>query len=255
MILRLFFISCLLLTYTAVKSQNNLIVIDENGQRFFLFVNDKQVNDSAQSIVEAMKIYDDSCRIRAVFANKEIPDFTSQVYLLENDRPVHNRDFTYSISQKRDKMKLKYISVSNSESDTTARPQSPEKKIASIFLNKEKAQEMQDKINEKYPPPGPCSKTVSDSALKKQIKKFRDEHIELNRMKDIKWFISHHCIPPAQARRVLKVLDYERDKVRIAEFYYDYMPDKTKFPELYPALKFDSEVQELKTFYSKKTAK
>jgi hypothetical protein len=254
MIVRLFFICCFLRICIA-SAQNNLIVIDENGQKFFLFVNDQQINDSAQSTVEAMKTYDDSCRIKAVFADKKIPDFESKVYLLENDKPVQNRDFTYSISQKRDKMKLKYISVNNSQSDTTAKPQSPEKKIATIFLNKEKAEEAQDRVNEKYPPPGPCENPVNDSALSKQIGQFRDEHIELNRIKDMKWFISHHCILPVQARKILELLYYERDKVKVAEFYYDYMPDKANFPELYSVLRYETEVQDLKKFYSKKTAK
>src|ERR1035437_768147 len=56
-------------------AQNNLIILDETGQTFFLFVNDKQINDSAQSEVQATKIYDDTCSIKVLFHDKTVPAF------------------------------------------------------------------------------------------------------------------------------------------------------------------------------------
>src|ERR1700745_3451147 len=89
-------------------AQNNLIVFDENGENFFLFVDDKRVNDSAQTEVNAAGIYDDTCRIKAVFQNKNIPEFSEKVFLLEKGKNTNNRDFTYSISRQKGKTKLHF---------------------------------------------------------------------------------------------------------------------------------------------------
>src|ERR1700745_2106737 len=98
---------CLVFASFFSTAQNNLIILDEIGQKFFLFVDDKKINDSAQIEVKASKIYDDTCRIKAVFYDKTIPDFSSKVFLVENGKSVTKREFTYSISRQKGKEKLR----------------------------------------------------------------------------------------------------------------------------------------------------
>ncbi len=80
MYLKYVLICCLCFSFLS-KAQNNLVIVDENGQKFFLFVDGKQVNDSAQAEVKVLNIYDDTCRIMALFADKSIPEFSAKIYL------------------------------------------------------------------------------------------------------------------------------------------------------------------------------
>jgi len=236
-------------------AQNNLIVLTENGAFFTLFVNDAQVNDSAQSIVQARKLFDDSCALKMVFVNKNLPPFSTHVFLTVNGRAVAHKDFTYSLKTEKGKSTLNFISVNESRSDTTQKPQAPEKKINSIFIDLEKRKAEEDKLAERYPPPSNCKTVISDSMFAAQISILRTEHIERNRMKDAKWFVSHQCINTPQLAQLMGAFDTQGSKVKIAEFCYDYVEDKGNFLDVLDALKFTTEQEELKTFYQKQTEK
>ena len=238
-----------------VKAQNNLIIMDEDGRKFFLFIDDKQINDSAQSEVKATKIYDDTCIIRAVYQNKNIATFIGKAYLEENGRSANMRDFTYSISTEKHGTRLEFISMNYSLSDTTLKSQIPEKRINSIFIERANQKEENDKLNEIYPKPGPCIKAVSDSLLESKMKILRDNHTELNRIKDAKWFVSHNCINTAQLKKLIKAFDYRLSQVKIAEFAYDYIEDHRNFLEIVDEMEFVTEKEEIKTFFNKRIEK
>jgi len=236
-------------------AQNNLIILDENGQEFFLFIDGKQINDSVQAEVQATNIYDDTCNVKILFHDTTIPSFSAKVFLELNAKSVSKRDFTYSISHEKGKEKLNFISVNYSQSDTTAKAQSPEAKIKSIFIAQAKQKEEQDRLNEIYPSPSPCIKIISDSLLQKNLKLLRDNHVDLIRMKDAKWFVSHNCINTVQLKKLISVFDYRNSKVKIAEFAYDYIEDHRNFLKVVDAMEFNSEKEELKKFYNKRIEK
>lgn len=245
----------LILLVGKAAAQNNLIVLTEKGSKFQLFVNDSLVNDSAQSVVKAQKIYADTCSVKMIFADKQVPAFSSTVFLTVSGMPVSKREFTYSLAEEKGKKKLKFISVNYIHSDSTVKPQTPEKKIEKIFTDKEKREAEIDKLNEKYPPPANCPTAISDSALKANLKALKNEHIELNRMKDGKWFVSHHCLTVKQLVELMGVFDRQDSKVRIATFAFDYMIDHGTFLEVLEGVKYATEKEELKKFYDKKIEK
>lgn len=254
MIKQYFAVLYILFASSAV-AQNDLIVLTEKGTKFLLFVNDGQVNDSAQSVVKAQKIYEDTCSVKMVFADKQVPAFSSTVFLTVSGMPVSKREFTYSLAEEKGKKKLKFISVNFIHSDSTVKPQTPEKKIEKIFTDKEKREAAIDKLNEKYPPPANCPTAISDSVLKANLKTLKDEHIELNRMKDGKWFVSHHCLTVKQLIQLMGVFDRQDSKVRIAQFAFDYMIDHGTFLEALEGVKYATEKEDLKKFYDKKIEK
>ncbi|HWY37302.1 MAG TPA: DUF4476 domain-containing protein [Bacteroidia bacterium] len=249
------FICLLIISFLSI-AQNNLIVWDENGQKFFLFVDDRQINDSAQTEVKAVKIYDDTCRIRAVFHDRSIAPVTFRVFLLENGKNVRKRDFTYSINRTKNKAILNFVSVNYTLSDTTVKAQTPETRIKSIFTEQAKQKEEYDRLHEIYPEPSPCKKAISDSLFQKKLKDLRENHIEINRLKDAKWFISHFCINALQLKEVvMEAFDYRQNKVKVAEFAYDYMEDHRNFLQIVDALQPGTEKEDLKKFYNKRIEK
>ncbi len=246
---------CLLGFTILSKAQNNLIILDETGQKFFLFIDGKQINDSAQSEVKATKIYDDTCRIKVLFHDKTLSEFSAKVFLEQNAKSISKRDFTYSISKEKDKARLNFISVNYSQSDTSVKAQSPETRIKSIFIAQAKQKEENDRLNEIYPAPSACIKVIGDSLFQKKVQALKDNHIEINRMKDAKWFVSHNCINTVQLKKVISVFDYRNSKVKIAEFTYDYMEDHRNFLEIIDVMEFSIEKEELKKFYNKRIEK
>ena len=91
-----------------LKAQNNLILLTESGENFWLYINGQKINDSVQSIVKATKIWDDTCGVRVVYANKNLTDFNAKVYLLQNGRSCKDLEFTYSIEKVKGKYALKF---------------------------------------------------------------------------------------------------------------------------------------------------
>ena len=254
MCIKYLFIYLILCSFLST-AQNNLLVLDENGKKFFLFVDDKQINDSAQAEVKAAKIYDDTCRIKAIFSDKTIPEFSGKVYLTENGKNVSKRDFTYRVSRQKNKPRMDFVSVNYALSDTNAKSLSPETKIKAIFLAEEKKKESYNRQNEIYPEAQPCKKAISDSLFQKNILTLKDNHIELNRIKDTKWFISNNCINTLQLKQLILFFDYRNSKVTIAEFAFDYMEDHRNFLEVVNGFEASAEKEELKKFYDKRIEK
>ncbi len=252
--LKQYFALLLTLTFTSIKAQNNLIILTEKGSKFFLSVNEQAVNDSAQSQVKKAKVFDDTCSVKLVFTDGS-PEFKGTVFLTEAGKTVNNREFTYSLSEGKGKRELKFISMNLARVDTISKPQSPEKKIEAIFTEKEKKQIELDKLAEKYPPPGNCPVVISDSLLQANLKLLKDNHIDMNRQKDAKWFISHNCIDTKQLIKVMETFDRDDSRVKIAKFSFDYIQDHRNFMEVVDAVKFSTEKEELKKFFDKRIEK
>lgn len=235
----------------SITAQNNLIVLTEKGDLFTLFVNDEKINDSTQSVVNGKKIYEDTCRVKMEFADRNIPAYSGSVFLTVSGKAVTKREFTYSLVQEKGKRELKFISVNFIHSDTSSKPLPPEKKIEKIFIDKKKRDADADKLNDKYPPPANCATIISDSALAAGIVELKGEHIELNRLKDAKWFVSTNCINTQQLIKVMDTFGQQTSKVKIAEFAFAYISDHRNFLETTEAVKFMTEKEELKAFFNK----
>lgn len=242
---------CFLCFSVLSNAQNNLVIVDENGQKFILLVDGKQVNDSAQAEVKVANIYDDTCRITVLFTDKNIPEFNAKIYLELGSRSVSRHEFMYGIHREKGKTRLRYISTYNALSDTTAKVQSAEARINSVFVEEERKKEEQNRLNEIYPPPVACKKAMADSVLEKKLQVLRDNHVEINRIKDGKWFISNNCINAAQLKKLMGVYNYRNSKVQIAEFAFDYIEDHRNFLVVVDAVEFDTEKEILKKFYHK----
>ncbi len=253
--LKQYFALLLTILLSSAVAQNNLIVLTEKGSLFKLFVNDAQINDSAQSEVAAANLFGDTCAVRMIFADKNIAAFDTKVLMLENGKSVSKKEFTYSLAEEKGKRKLNFISVNFIQSDTTIKAQSPETKMKKIFTDLEKQKQEQNRLKEIYPAPANCTQIISDSLLKVNLKLMRDNHTEINRVKDGKWFVSNHCINAKQLILLLAVFDRRDSKIKIAEFSYDYMEGPGNFLEVVEVFKFESDKEDLKKFYAKRIEK
>jgi len=236
-----------------LKAQNNLILLTETGAPFWLYLNEQKINDSAQSIVKATKIWDDTCRIKVVYTDKTLPDFSATAYFLQNGKSCKNLEFTYSVEKVKGKSVLTFISTN--VIDTTNLPKQISARVKDFPVLIKKEQETKNKLAGNYPSPAPCTKLINDSLLEKKITQLKTNHIERERTKDAKWLISNNCLNVAQMGKILAAFDYDDAKLALSEFGYDYIVDKENFLNLVGSFRHKYESEELKNFYANKTTK
>jgi|GEM_PF-1527844 len=238
-----------------LKAQNNLILLTETGDLFWLYVNEQKINDSAQSIVEATKIWDDSCNLKVIYADKKLPNFTATACFLQNNKSCKNLEFTYSVEKIKGKSTLTFISTNVIATDSTNLLKQVSARVKDFAILLKKEQDAKNKLAENYPPPTPCTKNISDSLLDVEITQVKCNHIERYRIKDAKWLISNSCLSVIQIEKILTAFDYDDSKLPLAEFGYDYISDKENFMNLLKSFGHKTEKEQLKTFYSDKTTK
>jgi hypothetical protein len=237
-----------------LKAQNNLILLTETGDSFWLYVNEQKINDSAQSIVKATKIWGDTCRLKVVYADKKLNDFSATAYFLQNGRSCKNLEFTYSIEKVKGKSVLTFVSTNILLADSVS-PKKQAARVKDFAISVKKEQDDKNKLAGNYPPPTPCTKTMNDSLLEKEIAQLKTNHIERDRTKDAKWLISNNCLSVVQMGKILTAFDYDDAKLTLSEFGYDYIIDKGNFLNLVNSLLHKYAKEELSTFYSTKTTK
>ena len=237
-----------------LKAQNNLILLTESGAPFWLYLNEQKINDSAQSIVKAAKIWDDTCRLKVVYADKKLSDFIATAYFLQNGKSCKNLEFTYSVEKVKGKSVLTFVSTNILLADSVSlKKQAARVKYFAIVQKKE--QDAKNKSAGNYPSPTLCTKLMNDSLLEKEIAQLKTNHIERERTKDAKWLISNNCLNVVQMEKILTAFDYDDAKLVLSEFAYDYITDKQNFLNLVNSLMHKYEKEELNTFYSTKTTK
>lgn len=104
-------ISCSLLGFSSLISQNNnnLVVFSETGDRFYLVLNGLKYNEKPETNVKVTNLNATNYKAKILFENGH-PDLNHNVYLMWEGNAVNNKEFTYAISRKGDKYKLKFIS-------------------------------------------------------------------------------------------------------------------------------------------------
>lgn len=237
------------------RAQNDLIVLTESGAFFTLYLDDQRINDSAQSIVLARSVYHDTCTVKLVFADAKLSPFSDKIYLREKGKHVAGREFTYSLAEEKGKKRLRFISVNNILSDTGRKSYPPEEKIRAIFEQLARQRAAYQRANELYPEPANCTQAIADSTLARNLQLLRDNHIELKRLKNAKWFISNNCLTTKQLLGVLETFHQGDSKMAIAKFSYPYLYNSRDFLELLPAMQYAQDKEELEKFFHKRIEK
>lgn len=237
-----------------LKAQNNLTIVSENGEPFWLYLNEHKVNDSAQAIVTATEIKRDTCSVRITYQNPKIPTVGGKVYLLQRGKTCKRLSFKYAIGMVKGKTILKYISTNYITTDTSIGKEKPSKQIEGVFTSVKKQEDTKNRLAENYPAPVACDKVINDSILERQITLLKENHIEFNRIKDAKWFISNNCLCVDQTKKIFTIFDYEDSKLELAEFAYNYLYDKNNFMRFSTSLKHKIDQLKLEEFHNKKTA-
>jgi len=110
----------ILLGLAGIKAQNsnNLVVFSETGDRFYLVLNGIKYNQSPETNVKVTNLNATNYKAKILFENGH-PDLDHNVYLMWEGNAVTNKEFTYAITRKEDKYKLKFISQADMSTTNT----------------------------------------------------------------------------------------------------------------------------------------
>lgn len=106
-----------LLAFVGIKSQNNVVVFSENGEKFFLIVNGVKQNLEAETNVKVTDLIQPNYKIKVVFEDKSKGVVDQNIYLMNGGEPVKNYEFVYGVKvNKKAGYKIRPVSaVSTSE--------------------------------------------------------------------------------------------------------------------------------------------
>ena len=105
------------LLFTATISQvllaqnNNLIVYSQEGLKFSVILNGIRQNTEPQTNVKVTGLNATNYQIKIIFDNKQ-PDLDQNAYLMDGGEPTQNIEYTYSITNVKEKYKLRFKSAS-----------------------------------------------------------------------------------------------------------------------------------------------
>ena len=232
------------------QAQNNLIIVNESGEPFWLEVDTIRVNDLAQDIVQLKHIGSDTCLLKICFPGKKSADFTDKVFLLDNGKSCKNKIFSYSMEARNGKYKLRYVASYDLLIDSIGQIKRVSEQVKKFYTTYLLEQNTIQRSQENYPNPGTCETPTNDTLINAQVRLLQLNHIELNRIKDAKWFISNNCMQVSQALKILQTFDYDDSKLKIAQFAYPYIQDKDNFMNFIAGFKYKTEKEKLKAFYA-----
>lgn len=100
-----------LLTFIGIKSQNNLVVFTENGEKFFLVVNGIKQNIEAETNVKVTDLIQPQYKVKVVFEDKAKGVVDQNIWLMNGGESVKNHEFVYSVKvNKKAGYKIRFVS-------------------------------------------------------------------------------------------------------------------------------------------------
>ncbi len=97
------------ITKLIAQTNNNLIVFSETGDRFYLVLNGLKYNQNPETNVKVTNLNAPMYKAKIIF-EKPQPDLEANVHIMWEGNAVNNKEFTYAVTKKADKYKLKFIS-------------------------------------------------------------------------------------------------------------------------------------------------
>jgi hypothetical protein len=229
----------------SVISQNNsLVIFSASGNPFFISVNGEAINTTAQSNV---KIFE----VTAGWAHLEIkiPSVIKELklkdsILLSNKSKFINKEFTYALIEKREKLELQFKSVSELSGPKTPSVPSEAKEVLplvdnSIYGNLYQAVKGKPVFYNNYDKEtSTCKITLTDKDIKYAIfmlSNVNDKQTEFNYLTQI---IDQNCYLTIQLKQLLETVPIDMDRLSSAKKAYSHVTDQQNIMSILAVFKY-----------------
>ncbi|HBH05401.1 MAG TPA: hypothetical protein DDX92_02215 [Flavobacteriales bacterium] len=222
----LFVLSTLLILFgTSIKGQSTQATFfSENGEKFYLYVNNKLINRAPFQQVTAFDLSQKKYLIKIVFQDLSFKSLTEDI------KPKKGRQTVYIVSG----------SSSGSSLD--------------VYSKGKKGT-----YDESYAPPTiyddpsytgrlGCPYPMNEEKFHEAVDVIRKDEIQNSKMSLAKKVISDNCLSTKQLRVLLSALDYESDRLDLAKFAWPQTYDQENFYMLNDVFTYPNTIEEIDRF-------
>lgn len=231
------------------KSQtNSLVIFSEQGQTFYLTLNHEQVNKTAQSNVKIFNLATgwNFIEIKVPGTNKEL-NLKDSILVNANSK-FHDKEFTYVLSEKDEKLQLKFKAVSErSGPETPPVPEAPKETVPlvdnSIYGNLYQAVKNKPVFFDNYDEQtSSCTISLTDKEIKYALNLMLKVNDKETAYRHLNQIIDNNCYTVLQLKEMLDAVYIDMDKLNSAKKAYPHISDKENVNVLmtlfrYPAMK------------------
>ncbi len=246
-----------LLLTLVLSAQNNLIIFSSTTNHFNVKCNEINLKDTFQQEVKIESILKDTLHL-SFSLEKGNSNLKYTIFLLEKGKNVQKKEFIYSFEFNANTKKLKLIFIAVNDIDILPNPLLPSKPKEdttykwrnNVYGNLFELKEGKPEFFFNVPKDGVCIKAMPDENVVHAIKLMVRTQIDLEKYKFAREVVKSNCISCKQLSQILKVLNFELDKLKLLKESYNTIVDKSNLKTLEECFKFESSKKEFKDILS-----
>lgn len=238
----------LFIGFSVISQNNSLVIFSASGNPFYVSMNGEPINTVAQSNV---KIFD----VNAGWASLEIkiPSVIKELrfkdsILLSSKSKFVNKEFTYALIEKGDKLELEFKSVSELSGPKTP-PVPPEPKEAAPLVDNSIYGNLYQAVNNKPvfynnydKETSTCKVVLSDKEINYAIKLMANANDREAAYRYLTQIIDLNCYNTMQLKELLETVPIDMDRLNSAKKAYSHVTDIQNIKTIlsifkYPAMK------------------
>lgn len=235
------------------KAQNGtLVFVSESGNPFILSLNQKLINNDAQSNVKVFGVESGKQIIEIIETINETVYKLNDSIIISGDPKFHYKEFTFGVSLVKNKLKLRFISMTEiSGPEKPIIPEAPKETVPlvdnSLYGNLYQAKENKPIFFNNYDDTlGACKIDLTEKELSYALNLLKKAKDEESKLKHLNAILEYNCYTCQQIKQLLELLPLEMDRLNSAKLAYLHITDKQNITTLITVFKYQS----LKDSYS-----
>lgn len=225
---------------------NTLVFVSETANPFLLSINHQSVTKEAQSNVKAYNVE----------AGKQIIEITEIIngaiyklydsIIISTDPKFRAKEFTFGINLIKNKLKLRFISISEiSGPEKPIIPEAPKETVPlvdnSLYGNLYQAKENKPVFFDNYDKTnGACKMDLNEKEMAYALNLLNKANDEEKKLKYLTTILEYNCYTTQQVKQLLEVLPLEMDRMNCAKLAYHHTTDKQNINTLIVVFKYQS---------------
>ena len=253
--------------YANAQQNRSLILKTNNGERFFAYINQEQINNQALSEVKISGLFENfyNVELRTV-SNKHLKNnlyvpplseivytfstkisYQKQHYFIQDIYPLQsniqqNGTFVYGQQNNGNTNNgLGQININinnqNTQQNTNVTTTPVEETVVYV---------------EGYTGAIGCEIPINQNRFDHMLSTIENQDFASSKKRIAKQIISANCIVTSQLQRILELFNFESDKLEMAKFAYDYTYDIENYYTINNVFDFESSIEKLDKFIRNK---
>jgi hypothetical protein len=249
MILKLVLLLSFVVLTGPVLSQNSVIIFSSNAGLFNAKIEGLSSADIFEQEVKFAPLNKDTLDV--TISTQDNLTHKQRLYLLQKARPVKNKEFVYSLERDEHK-KLRLVFLSVQDLKPLPNPLLPEKPAVdtsykwhnNVFGTLFELKDGKPIFYYNVPKNSDCKTGMTQANLDHGIAYLGRTTIGLEKYTYAKEIVKNNCLTSAQLLAILKMIEFELDKLKLVKDAYPNLVDKTELKTVGSTFRFESSKKE-----------